>query len=784
MTQKYHQLINTFSMRKLVLILIVFLATHAVNAQENKSIFNPPEIITKDIPFAYKERYSITSRLFTGIPSMAVTDNGQMWAVWYAGPTAGEDKNNYVVVSRSTDMGNNWGEVMIIDPDGSGDVRAFDPEVWIDPTGKLWIFWTQAVGYNATRGGVWAINCKNPSAEFPKWSKPTRLTDGVMMCKPLVLSSGEWVLPASTWRDTDNSAKMIVSTNKGKTWNERGAANVPNEVQTFDEHMIVEKNDGTLWMLIRTNYGIGESYSKDRGKTWSEVTPSKISHPSARSFIRRLKSNNLLLVKHGPMDFKTNRSHLMAFISKDDGITWSKGLLLDERANVSYPDGQQSINDTIYITYDYNRFREQEIYLTYFTEDEILSESNDRKIVDIYNRRTVINRGSQSELRNISKVEPLLPTEVESLVLIDVRTEPPVILIDPGAMFQDDARSGAMIIGMDRTARGRLWGCWTGSGDKVDGYFLLATSDDDGNTWSKPRLAVGVPDLSGKPQRGSHVGGLWTDPLGRLWLFFDQNVVGTPGPWADWFIRCDNPDANNPVWSKPVYLALGRTLNKPTVLSNGDWLLPVSDWEKKTAWVYVSTDQGQSWKPRGSVMFPDWNYDEQMMVEMRDGRLWMLARTTGNPYESFSADQGATWSEPKPAATIKNVSARFFLRRLKSGNILLVKNGSPTERLKQRSHMSAFLSSDDGQTWQGGLVLDERAGVSYPDGFESPDGLIHILYDRNRHTDAEILLAKFREKDVLAGKLVSRDARLKTLANKATGLNQGKPLKKLDNPDK
>ncbi len=83
--------------------------------------------------------------------------------------------------------------------------------------------------------------------------------------------------------------------------------------------------------------------------------------------------------------------------------------------------------------------------------------------------------------------------------------------------------------------------------------------------------------------------------------------------------------------------------------------------------------------------------------------------------------------------------------------------------------MSAWLSEDEGRTWKGGLLLDERNAVSYPDGFEAPDGLIHILYDWNRHTDAEILLAKFREEDILAGKIVSSDAKLKRLANKATG---------------
>jgi predicted neuraminidase len=345
----------------------------------------------------------------------------------------------------------------------------------------------------------------------------------------------------------------------------------------------------------------------------------------------------------------------------------------------------------------------------------------------------------------------------------------PNIISQPGAAFQDEARPGAMIIGMDRTPKGRIWGCWTGTGDRASGYFLLATSEDGGDSWSKPRLAVGAVTQSGQTLSGALVGNLWTDPKGRLWLFFDQRVGNPQGRITNWFIRCDNPDAEKPEWSEPVFFAEGCTLNKPTVLKNGDWLLPVSDWRQKTARVFVSIDEGTSWKERGSVQFPEWNFDEHMMIELRDGRLWMLARTQGQPYESFSSDGGATWSERRQAATIQNINARFFLRRLASGRILLVKNGSPQERLKSRTHMSAWLSEDDGQTWKGGLLLDQRGSVSYPDGFESPDGLIHILYDRNRHSDAEILMAKFREEDVLTGKLGSKDAKLLMLVNKATG---------------
>ena len=130
-------------------------------------------------------------------------------------------------------------------------------------------------------------------------------------------------------------------------------------------------------MLVRTTYGIGESISKDRGKSWSPLVPSEIQNPSARFFIRRLMSGNLLLVKNGPINIRTSRSHLMAFISKDDGNSWSNGLLLDERSGVSYPDGQQVKDENIYIIYDYNRTKEQMILMTKFTEEDILENKDD-----------------------------------------------------------------------------------------------------------------------------------------------------------------------------------------------------------------------------------------------------------------------------------------------------------------------------------------------------------------------------------------------------------------------
>ncbi len=353
--------------------------------------------------------------------------------------------------------------------------------------------------------------------------------------------------------------------------------------------------------------------------------------------------------------------------------------------------------------------------------------------------------------------------------LLDLSLEPPAVNTSPGPEYADEVRPGNMIIGLDRTPKGRLWAAWVGNGDSPNGFFMLATSDDNCKTWSKPRLVIDPQDgtLDGvRYERRALVGNVWTDPLGRLWCFFDQSLGYFDGRGGDWFIRCDDPDAPEPQWTKPERFADGCTLNKPTVLSSGEWLLPVSLWTRdrihgpgtskeahhdldsiRMANVFASTDQGKTWKRRGGVAFPGTDFDEHMIVERKDGSLWMLARTKQGISESVSTDKGATWSEPQPSS-IQNVSARFFIRRLASGKLLLVKNGPIEVRLPRRSSMTAFLSDDDGRTWGKGLLLDDRAEVSYPDGFQAPDGTIHILYDWNRHADAEILHVKFTEADI------------------------------------
>ena len=187
---------------------------------------------------------------------------------------------------------------------------------------------------------------------------------------------------------------------------------------------------------------------------------------------------------------------------------------------------------------------------------------------------------------------------------------------------------------------------------------------------------------------------------------------------------------------------------------------------------FVSKDQGATWERRGGVTAPpkDWDWDEPHFIEKSSGELRRLLRTKYGLCESRSPDGGRTWSPPEPSKLVHPAS-RIFTMKLQSGKVLLVKHGQLFEKDHGRTHLTVYLSDDEGETWQGGLLLDERP-CSYPDGIQSPDGRIHIVYDQER-LNGRILMASIREEDVRAGKLVSKDASLKTLVRTAVSVKHG-----------
>ena len=99
--------------------------------------------------------------------------------------------------------------------------------------------------------------------------------------------------------------------------------------------------------------------------------------------------------------------------------------------------------------------------------------------------------------------------------------------------------------------------------------------------------------------------------------------------------------------------------------------------------------------------------------------------------------------------------------------------------------MTAFVSENDGATWKGGLLLDERES-SYPDGIQAEEGTLFIIYDHQRYTlnragkrgVGSVQIAVFGKEEVRAGKPVTDKMRLRVVTQlQDTDDTSGAPAK-------
>lgn len=344
-------------------------------------------------------RQSAGTRRHQGIPGIEILPSGRLFAVWYGGEIAGEGPGNYVVLAVSTDCGRSWREIQVVAPPASAAAseRAFDSTLWLDPAGRLWWFWSQCVAPKLWdifdgRHGVWASVCDAPDTDSPAWSTPRRIAEGVMMNKPELLADGGWALPTALWSLYPEKIpaeyrplaypNLSVSHDNGASFELVTGADVPE--RWIDEHMMIERQDGSWWLLVRTHYGIGQAFSSDRGKSWHDIGDSGLGGPNSRFAVRRLKSGRLLLVNHqSPLPLPGEkrqtwggaREKLTAWLSDDDGRSWYGRMMIDERPGVSYPDFTEGSDGFVYCIYDHERLERGEILLARFTEEDVAAGS-------------------------------------------------------------------------------------------------------------------------------------------------------------------------------------------------------------------------------------------------------------------------------------------------------------------------------------------------------------------------------------------------------------------------
>ncbi|MBR5739043.1 MAG: exo-alpha-sialidase [Lachnospiraceae bacterium] len=298
-------------------------------------------------------KYDSAHRLWQGIPSVAVTKKGRIFVTFYSGGMR-EEIGNYCLLLRSDD-GIRFSEpVAVAETEGK---RCFDPNLWIDPAGRLWFTWAES-----PENGVFAAVSEDPDAEELIFAAPRKIGEDVMMNQPIVTRDGRILFPIAVWakgvqpkgydyrEEKEDGAFVYESADGGETVKKTGRVDL--EHRCFDEHMLIERRDGSIRMYVRTDYGIGMADSFDGGHTFENGRDSGLGGPNSRFYVGRLKSGRLLLINH--VGF-TKRDHLTAMLSEDDGETWPYRLLIDERAKVSYPAAAEGPDGMIYIVYDRDR---------------------------------------------------------------------------------------------------------------------------------------------------------------------------------------------------------------------------------------------------------------------------------------------------------------------------------------------------------------------------------------------------------------------------------------------
>jgi hypothetical protein len=171
--------------------------------------------------------------------------------------------------------------------------------------------------------------------------------------------------------------------------------------------------------------------------------------------------------------------------------------------------------------------------------------------------------------------------------------------------------------------------------------------------------------------------------------------------------------------------------------------------------IQYSDDDGRSWTESESKLispcYAGFNGSnegacEPAIEQLNDGRVWMLMRTqAGFLYESYSADNGATWR--KAAASRFNTSTGPpNILRHKNGWLVVCWNNCemPPRHAGEgvyggRDALHIAVSDDEGKTWRGfrEIYLDHRRhenpassgdrGTAYPLGAYTSDGQIVVL---------------------------------------------------------
>ena len=323
------------------------LLTGTLHAQDWKDGIIKDEFIFETAPFP--ESHAAT---------IAETPAGLI-AAWFGGT---KERNPDVGIWTSRLVNDKWTAPVEVANGIVNDTLRYacwNPVLYQIPKRDLLLFYK--VGPNVAGWKGYMITSKD---QGKSWSKPKSLPEGFLgpvKNKPVLLANGELWCPSSTegngWK-----VHFEVTSDFGKTWRKVGPINDGKTINAIQPSILTHKN-GDLQILCRSrNRSIAESWSRDNGKTWSEMQLTNMPNNNSGTDAVTLKDGRQLLaynhVKTPEQEKKGSRTPLNIAVS-EDGKNWDAALVLEasQISQYSYPSVIQSADGMVHVVYTWRRER-------------------------------------------------------------------------------------------------------------------------------------------------------------------------------------------------------------------------------------------------------------------------------------------------------------------------------------------------------------------------------------------------------------------------------------------
>ena len=286
------------------------------------------------------------------------TTDGTMVTSWFGGTYEGKP-DVCIYVSRQVD--GKWTEPQNVADGIQNDTLrypAWNPVLYQVPNGELQLYYK--IGPHPKTWEGWM---KTSTDGGESWSEATKLPDGIIgpiKNKP-VLVDGKLISATSTENDGWR-VHFEISEDFGKTWRKTEPLNDGYDVIAI-QPSILEYADGRLQALCRSkNRAVLQSWSEDRGETWSEMTKTSLPQNNSGTDAVTLTDGRQLLVYNHVLppgeEVKGGRSPLNVAVS-EDGENWMAALVLEDEPDqrFSYPAVIKTSDGLVHILYTWKRVK-------------------------------------------------------------------------------------------------------------------------------------------------------------------------------------------------------------------------------------------------------------------------------------------------------------------------------------------------------------------------------------------------------------------------------------------